>query len=416
MKKVVLAIGLYCSFLQVAKSQEFLFYNRSPKAGSTLTDNRSDFVKRQLKFEEVNLVSGYYVQDGNNSAVTGGIGTEKLTDLANSFEISFSKLDRFNRKHSYTLDFNIDTYTSASSDKIDPLTISSASKSDKHIYPSISWSVNDPVVGFTQGLSYAYSTEYDYKSHGINAFITKLSKDKNTEISVKAGAFFDTYMCILPSELRPYFYPSGAERDQEGIDYKPRNTFNASLSISQVINQRLQVMAMIEPSFQEGLLSTPFHRVYFTNGNSTVEKLPGTRYKLPIGLRLSYFAGDKTVIRAFYRGYVDDWGMTAHTANLEIPYKITPFFSVSPFYRFNVQSAVRYFKPYAQHITTESFYTSDYDISNFTSQFMGLGLRIATPGGVLGIIPWNSLELRYGYYSRSNGMIGHSISAHIKIK
>ena len=172
MKKVVLAIGLYCSFLQVAKSQEFLFYNRSPKAGSTLTDNRSDFVKRQLKFEEVNLVTGYYVQDGNNSAVTGGIGTEKLTDLANSFEISFSKLDRFNRKHSYTLDFNIDTYTSASSDKIDPLTISSASKSDKHIYPSISWSVNDPVVGFTQGLSYAYSTEYDYKSHGINAFIT----------------------------------------------------------------------------------------------------------------------------------------------------------------------------------------------------------------------------------------------------
>lgn len=416
MKKVVLAIGLYCSFLQVAKSQEFLFYNRSPKAGSTLTDNRSDFVKRQLKFEEVNLVTGYYLQDGNNSAVTGGIGTEKLTDLANSFEISFSKLDRFNRKHSYTLDFNIDTYTSASSDKIDPLTISSASKSDKHIYPSISWSVNDPVVGFTQGLSYAYSTEYDYKSHCINAFITKLSKDKNTEISVKAGAFFDTYMCILPSELRPYFYPSGAERDQEGIDYKPRNTFNASLSISQVINQRLQVMAMIEPSFQEGLLSTPFHRVYFTNGNSTVEKLPGTRYKLPIGLRLSYFAGDKTVIRAFYRGYVDDWGMTAHTANLEIPYKITPFFSVSPFYRFNVQSAVRYFKPYAQHITTESFYTSDYDISNFTSQFMGLGLRIATPGGVLGIIPWNSLELRYGYYSRSNGMIGHSISAHIKIK
>jgi len=54
MKKVVLAIGLYCSFLQVAKSQEFLFYNRSPKGGSTMTDHSSDFVKRQLKFEEVN--------------------------------------------------------------------------------------------------------------------------------------------------------------------------------------------------------------------------------------------------------------------------------------------------------------------------------------------------------------------------
>ena len=68
MKKVVLAIGLYCSFLQGAKAQEFLFYNRGPKGGNTLTDNSSDFVKRQLKFEEVNLVTGYYLQDGNNSA------------------------------------------------------------------------------------------------------------------------------------------------------------------------------------------------------------------------------------------------------------------------------------------------------------------------------------------------------------
>ncbi|MFM6915113.1 MAG: DUF3570 domain-containing protein [Aquirufa sp.] len=211
-------------------------------------------------------------------------------------------------------------------------------------------------------------------------------------------------------------YPSGAHGDMRGIEYKPRNSFNASFGLSQVINQRLQVMAIIEPSYQEGLLSTPFHRVYFTNGNETLEKLPGTRFKLPIGLRLSYFMGDQTVIRAFYRAYVDDWGMTAHTANLEVPFKVTPFFSISPFYRFNAQTAVKYFKPYAEHLTSESFYTSDYDLSAFTSQFVGAGLRLATPGGILGIPNWNSLEVRYGYYSRSNGMIGHSLTMHIKIK
>jgi hypothetical protein len=183
-----------------------------------------------------------------------------------------------------------------------------------------------------------------------------------------------------------------------------------------VINQRLQVMAMIEPSFQEGLLSTPFHRVYFTNGNATVEKLPGTRFKLPVGLRLSYFAGDNVIIRGFYRAYIDDWGMAAHTANLEIPYKISPFFSISPFYRFNIQGKVDYFKAYGLHSTKETFYTSDYDLSSFTSQFMGVGVRLAPPGGLANIVNWNSLELRYGYYSRSNGMIGHSISMHIKIK
>jgi len=414
MKKVVLAIGMYCAFLQVTKAQEALF--KSNKFSITKVDTSSDFVKRQLKFEEVNLVSGYYFQDGNNSAITGGRGSEKLTDFANSFEIRVSKMDRYNRTHSITADVNIDRYTSASSDKIDPLTVSSASREDTHIYPSISWSVKDDILRTTQGLSYAFSTAYDYKSHGFTGSYTKLSKDKNTEISVKAGAFLDTYMAILPSEMRPANYPSGSERDQNGISYKARNSYNGSISISQVINQRLQVMAMIEPSFQEGLLSTPFHRVYFTNGNATVEKLPGTRFKLPVGLRLSYFAGDNVIIRGFYRAYIDDWGMAAHTANLEIPYKISPFFSISPFYRFNIQGKVDYFKAYGLHSTKETFYTSDYDLSSFTSQFMGVGVRLAPPGGLANIVNWNSLELRYGYYSRSNGMIGHSISMHIKIK
>ncbi|MFM6913986.1 MAG: hypothetical protein ACKOUQ_03670, partial [Aquirufa sp.] len=179
MKKIILAIGLYCSFLQGVKAQE--------------ADSLA-YKKRALKFEEINLVAGYYDQDGHNSAITGGIGTEKLTDLATSFEIRLSKLDRKNRTHSFTADMNIDQYTSASSDNIDPLTVSSASRKDTHIYPSLSWSVKDDQTRTTHGLSYSYSTEYDYKSHGFSANYAALTKDKNTEFTFKAGAFYDTYM------------------------------------------------------------------------------------------------------------------------------------------------------------------------------------------------------------------------------
>ena len=136
MKKIIIAIGLYCSFMQTGQAQ-------LDKASSSDT---TSFVKKKLKFEEINIVSGYYYQDGNNSAITGGIGTERLTDFANSFDITFSKLDRFNRLHTLNVDFNIDRYTSASSDNIDPLTRSSASSSDVHIYPSINWSVKDPEI------------------------------------------------------------------------------------------------------------------------------------------------------------------------------------------------------------------------------------------------------------------------------
>ena len=85
----------------------------------------SGIENRKLKFEEINFVSGYYHQNGNNSAVTGGIGTEKLTDFANNIELKLSKYDRKDRKHTLALTAGIDHYTSASSDKIDPYTISS---------------------------------------------------------------------------------------------------------------------------------------------------------------------------------------------------------------------------------------------------------------------------------------------------
>jgi hypothetical protein len=41
----------------------------------------SSYKSRKLKLEEVNFVSSYYRQDGNNSAVTGGIGSDELTDF-----------------------------------------------------------------------------------------------------------------------------------------------------------------------------------------------------------------------------------------------------------------------------------------------------------------------------------------------
>src|SRR4051812_44149395 len=99
----------------------------------------TNYKSRKLKLDEVNLVSSYYTQDGNNSAVTGGIGTEQLTDFANTIEIRMAKTGKNGNVHSWGLEMGIDHYTSASSDKIDPSTISSASRADTRFYPSLSW-------------------------------------------------------------------------------------------------------------------------------------------------------------------------------------------------------------------------------------------------------------------------------------
>lgn len=401
MKKICISVGLLLTLMRLGYGQ---------------STDKPAYETRKLKVEEINLVSSYYQQDGNNSAVTGGIGTEKLTDLAQSFDLVLKTTDRRNRQHTLAFDFNIDHYTSASSDNIDPLTVSSASRSDTHIYPSLAWSVHNDANRTTHGIALSYSTEYDYKSYGINLNFAKASADNNREISLKAGAFFDTWTVILPPELRPEGYGSGAHGDTDPIAYKPRNSYNASLSLSQVINKRLQVLFTVEPAYQQGLLSTPFHRIYFRDGSETVERLPGSRLKLPIGVRLHYFAGNRVILRAFYRYYIDDWGMQAHTINLETPIKLSSFASISPFYRFSTQTAVRYFAPYGQHTLTEKYYTSDYDISGFTSQFIGTGIRLAPPGGLFGIGHWQSVELRYGHYIRSTGMVANSLTFLVKLK
>jgi hypothetical protein len=135
-----------------------------------------------------------------------------------------------------------------------------------------------------------------------------------------------------------------------------------------------------------------------------------------VGARLNWFMTNKIIFRSFYRYYFDDWGLTAHTVELELPIKITPFFSLSPFYRFYTQEAADYFAGYKQHVPTEKFYTSDYDLSKFSSNYIGAGFRFIPEKGVFHISRWNTLELRYGHYNRNDGLNSNLITLAAKFK
>lgn len=383
------------------------------------TSDSSQYKARKLSLDEVNLVSGYYHQNGNHSAVTGGVGTENLTDFANTIELKLSHYDAKLRKHSYSFELGVDHYTSASSDKIDPYTVSSASMSDTRYYPSVGWSIQNADKGTTVGLNASYSKEYDYRSFGFGGFFTKSSKDNNREFTAKAQAFLDTWKVIYPIELIPPGYGTGAHEERGGggrLDYIARNSYNASLSYSQVVNQRLQVLLVVEPTYQKGLLATKYQRVYFNDGSEKVENLPNERFKIPLGIRANYFVGDRFILRAFYRYYQDNWGLTAHTFEVEAPVKITPFFSVSPFYRFYSQNGIDYFAPYGAHSAGETYYTSDYDLSKFNSNYVGANFRMVPQKGVFGIQHWNSAEIRYGHYMRNNGLNSDQVTLALQFK
>lgn len=398
MKKIVITVAALVMCLNVAKAQN---------------DSTSN---RKLKIDEVNFITSYYHQDGNNSAVTGGIGSEKLDDFGNSIDLQLSRFDKKNNKHTFGVELGIDVYSSASSDKIDPTTISSASSKDVRISPSLNYLKENAKNNTALGGGVSFSQEFDYTSIGANVLFAKATKDKNREFSAKASVFLDTWSVILPVELRNietnFKYKQG--------DNAPRNSYNLALGLSQVVNQRLQVSILTDIGYQTGLLGTAYQRVYFgDNGNNAYsEKLPDNRFKLPVGLRANYFLGDKFILRSFYRFYTDSWNLTAHTAELEIPYKITPFVSVAPFYRFYSQSGVDYFKPYKEHLLSDNseFYTSDYDLTKFTSHLFGLNFRMVSANGLMGVKKLNVVELRYSYYNRSTDLTSHLITLALKFK
>ena len=212
---------------------------------------------------------------------------------------------------------------------------------------------------------------------------------------------------ILPIELRGPDAPSGSEA---------RNTFAGSLGYSQIVNKSFQLLFLVDVVQQNGYLSLPFHRVYFTDGSVHQENLPDSRFKIPVSIRGSYFLGDNIILRAYYRYYTDNWDLKAHTLDLEVPVKLSPFLSVSPFYRYYNQQGTKYFKGYEEHTNASEFYTSNYDLSTFNSNFFGAGVKWTPLNGVFGVKHLNTLEVRYGHYNRSTALSSDIISVNLKYK
>ncbi|WP_276967577.1 DUF3570 domain-containing protein [Chryseobacterium sp.] len=396
MKKIVMSVWILFGFM-TSKAQE----------------NTNTALSKKLSFDEANLVSSYYHQDGNNSAVTGGVGSEKLSDFSNTIDVTMVKYDNKQRKNKFNLSVGVDHYTSASSDMIDLKANSSASHADTRIYPSFQWSRENESKGSTIFGGLSFSTEFDYQSYGANIGFAQKTANRMGEFTAKFQTYLDQVKLVTPIELRT---GNSTGREHENYGTSGRNTFALSLAYSQIINQNFQVEFLTDAVQQTGFLSLPFHRVYFTDGSVHQETLPDKRFKLPLGVRANYFLGDRFIFRTYYRYYADSWGIRSNTFNIETPVKISPFISVSPFYRYYSQKGTKYFAPYEQHTAFDDFYTSNYDLSTFNSNFYGAGIRFNPKNGLFGLERLNMLEIRYGHYTKSVGMSSDIISLNLRFK
>ncbi len=356
---------------------------------------------RIRKEVEVDFLFSYYDQDGNHSAVTGGLGTEELRDYSSTILVNVP----LDSTSNLGVQVGVNYYTSASTDRIDE-NMSSASSKDQRGQVYINYTKLLPNKRDSYSLNGGVSAESDYISFALGAAWTHESPDKNREFTISWQSFIDRWLLIFPDELR----------DQPEITMVPtdrRQSHSLSFTYAQVLSPRMQLLGTLEGVLQNGLLSTPFHRVFFADRELIeIERLPEHRFKVPIGLRWNYFMSENIVIRSAYRYYWDTFGIRAHTFNVELPIKFGLAFSLSPFYRYHRQSASRYFAPYREHQITDRFRTSDFDLSRTQSHKYGLGFRFSPVYGIgrfkffsrKKVTMFKSLELRYAHYDRSDGL------------
>lgn len=443
MKKYLIALASVYSLIGFAQEK--------PK------DTTVTFKKRVLESTEVDFLLSYYKQDGIHSAVSGGSGTENLTDIASNIVVAIP----MNADDVLTIDTGVSSYTSASSSNINPFdttnptpwsSSSGASESDQLVSLVGNYSHSSDSRNFIWNADVSFSNEYDYTSVGFGGGIAKLFNKKNTELSLKGNVYLDQWRPIYPYELgnnlgRTVYDENGiatlgySNSGFNEFSATNRNSYSLSFGFSQILSKKLQFSVFLDVLSQEGLLSTPYHRIYFAdkpnyyvgqpqfiaNYNSeqnsgvfqladAIEKLPSTRFKIPFGARVNYYINETFKLRTYYRYYSDDWGITSHTASVELPIKINEKFTVFPMYRYYTQTESKYFAPYEQHLSTEQYYTSDYDLSSFNSNQYGLGVSytdIFTKARI-----WKfglkNIDFRYNNYQRSDTLNANIVTVGFK--
>ncbi len=361
---------------------------------------------------QVDILANYYSQDGAFGAPQGGLGTEELTNVAGLVVVTVP----LDTNSALGVSSGVDYYSSASTDRIDRQ-VSTASSSDVRAYASVTYTERSLGKGRTYRATLGTSQEYDVSSFNGGVGFSQEWDRGAQELTFAAQAYLDTWQLIYPVEFRRKGFG-----DRGPLADNVRRSYGLSAVYSRIVNRRVQVALTAELAIGQGLLSTPFHRIYYV-GNADqsldaddIERLPDTRYRVPVSLRVNWKPNDALVIRSFARYYADSWGVRGASVETELAYDVSEAWTVMPFARAYTQQGSRYYAGFAQHRPSEEFYTSDFDLATFQTYKAGVGVRYAPVFGVRRgriasqVFTWRELSLRGSVYRRDPGLTAYSFT------
>lgn len=191
--------------------------------------------------------------------------------------------------------------------------------------------------------SYRYSSEPDYKSHGITTGFSLDMAQRASTLAVSLGGSLDKV----------------GRADDPIFDEGVRN-INARVAFTQVLTASLLVQAIYELGNNHGYLASPYRYVapgtwdgrcvnfpqdtMLMTYQCFLEHVPNDRLRHALALTARQALGSKFSTGVSYRFYIDSWSLLSHTAQADLTFVPSEHTLFSLGYRFYTQSSADFYK------------------------------------------------------------------------
>ena len=179
-----------------------------------------------------------------------------------------------------------------------------------------------------------------------------------------------------------------------------RSSTNGNLSVTQLLSPTTVGHLEYGATVQIGELSNTWNAVPLASGELGREYLPGLRHRHAFVARLAQALPWNGAVKGFYRFYVDNWGIEAHTLEVQLYQHITRLAYLRLNYRYYTQTAASFWTLSAPVNSTER--TADSDLALFSAQTFGvLG---AVDLGLTRFVRELHVDFGYERYVRTNDL------------
>lgn len=344
--------------------------------------------KSGLALESFEVGIAGFSQDGHGyqsqAAPAGQPGSERLEVFEPQLLAVFTQGPRLTHR----IWIPIDIVTAASPNAMDksrPVDmISKASRQNEA--GTVAWDAAYAVSSLTTAsMRNALHLEEDFRSWTTSLGYARNFAQDNTTLTANASHTYDWFDHL----------------DYTGIRHGRTNraTTNGSASFTQVLSTTTVVHVNYGITAQSGELGNTWNAVPIAGGTYGEEILPGHRFRHALVGRFAQWLPWNGALKGFYRFYVDDWGIVAHTVEGQLLQRLSPFLYVQAGYRYHTQTGADFFTISAADDGRRR--TADSDLAPLHSNSFSFGVHsefLAEPMGVM------EVGASFERYVRSNDL------------